>query len=161
MYSLILHPPSLSLSLPCSLPSSLSPSFSPSLSLSLPFSLPPFLSPSLPFSLPPFLSPSLPFFLPHRDRFRTTVNVFGDCVGVGVISRLSRKQLSAGVPHQDNATPDTETAQDTADRESSMGSSIMGNSTKKSPPPPLPLSSDTHSPMLGNNRTPLHESTDL
>ena len=28
------------------------------------------------------------------DRFRTTVNVFGDCVGVGIVTRFSKKQLS-------------------------------------------------------------------
>ena len=33
----------------------------------------------------------------HRDRFRTVVNVYGDCVGVGIVSRLSKKQLSRAV----------------------------------------------------------------
>ena len=34
-----------------------------------------------------------------RDRFRTTINVFGDCVGVGVVSHLMRKQLNAPPPN--------------------------------------------------------------
>ena len=31
----------------------------------------------------------------YRDRLRTTVNVFGDCVGVGIVARHSRKQLAS------------------------------------------------------------------
>jgi len=32
-------------------------------------------------------------FLSYRDRIRTTVNVWGDTVGCGVISKLSEKDL--------------------------------------------------------------------
>ena len=33
-----------------------------------------------------------------RDRFRTTVNVLGDCFGVGIVQRYSRKQLGPPPP---------------------------------------------------------------
>ena len=36
----------------------------------------------------------LTFLSFYSDRFRTTVNVFGDCVGVGIVTRFSKKQLS-------------------------------------------------------------------
>lgn len=34
----------------------------------------------------------------YRDRLRTVVNVFGDCVGVGIVSRFSKKQLMTSPP---------------------------------------------------------------
>ena len=41
------------------------------------------------------MSSIIPF---RRDRFRTTVNVLGDCYGVGIVQRYSRKQLGPPPP---------------------------------------------------------------
>ena len=36
-----------------------------------------------------------------RGRVRTCVNVWGDCVGVGIVEKLSRKELLASADSQD------------------------------------------------------------
>ena len=43
----------------------------------------------------------------HRDRFRTTVNVLGDCYGVGIVQRYSRKQLGPPPPPVVSQSPKT------------------------------------------------------
>lgn len=40
----------------------------------------------------------------HRDRFRTTVNVLGDCFGVGIVQYYSRKDLNKAT---NNGAPTT------------------------------------------------------
>lgn len=41
---------------------------------------------------------SMSSFHTFRDRFRTTVNVLGDCFGVGIVQHYSRKQLGTPSP---------------------------------------------------------------
>lgn len=43
----------------------------------------------------------------RRDRFRTTVNVLGDCYGVGIVQRYSRKQLGPPPPPVVSQSPKT------------------------------------------------------
>lgn len=32
-------------------------------------------------------------FIHSRDRFRTTINVWGDCIGAGIVDHLSKKEI--------------------------------------------------------------------
>ena len=48
---------------------------------------------------------SPPLSLPLRDRFRTTVNVLGDCFGVGIVQRYSLKQLGPRPAEGDSVQP--------------------------------------------------------
>lgn len=41
---------------------------------------------------------------PNSDRFRTTVNVWGDCIGAGVVQRLCREQLDKIDSEEKNKT---------------------------------------------------------
>lgn len=52
------------------------------------------------------------FSFSFSDRLRTMVNVFGDCVGVGIVSRFSKKQLST---LQDSALPSQNGSHDLSD----------------------------------------------
>lgn len=61
------------------------------------------------------MSVLIPF---HRDRFRTTVNVLGDCYGVGIVQRYSHKQLGPPPPpvvsQPPKTTPTISTAEERA-----------------------------------------------
>ena len=58
--------------------------------------------------IPCFYSALLHVLIPfHRDRFRTTVNVLGDCYGVGIVQRYSRKQLGPPPPPVVSQSPKT------------------------------------------------------
>ena len=41
-----------------------------------------------------------PFLRFSRDRFRTTVNVFGDAIGAGIVAHLSRDDLPTEDPEE-------------------------------------------------------------
>ena len=89
------------------------------------------------------MTPSLPSLPPHRDRFRTTVNVLGDTFGVGIVQYYSKKQLGH-LP--DHATPPQqagegdENSADSATNSNREGahSPDYGASSSSPPPPTLP-----------------------
>ena len=67
-------------------------------------------------------------FLTFRDRFRTTVNVLGDCFGVGIVQCYSRKQLGPRPTDVISIQPDTTEAPPTKDDRSGANSPLYGSS---------------------------------
>lgn len=97
----------------------------------------------------------------HRDRCRTTVNVFGDCVGVAVIQRLSSKQLALApktvtvtAPSSSSLSASTTASLTKSDKDDKLENSIAKSSLTSS------VSSHSHSPSQDNTKNQV-ESTNL
>ena len=83
----------------------------------------------------------------HRDRFRTTVNVLGDCFGVGIVQHYSRKDLKKTAnngapptnPQPVSMAPNMDSAPSiTNDSLPRNSSNDYGISHSPPPPPPTP-----------------------
>ena len=71
------------------------------------------------------------FYFFYSDRFRTVVNVYGDCIGVGIVAHLSRKQLEDSSSRgQSSSTPARED-------ERGQDSSYSLSQDSKSPSPKI------------------------
>ena len=66
----------------------------------------------------------------YSDRIRTTVNVFGDCVGVGIVNHMSRKQLERLTTPTIDHTPSSEDDKEQLQKSNSTKNDNYGSKTE-------------------------------